>query len=237
MIKEHIDIEGEETLEAISNADNFNEWMYSQIEPYAEGKILEIGSGIGNISNFFIEDNKDIVLSDVRDQYIKKLSAKYPNQDVVSMDIVDENFDEKFIDHFGKYDLVFALNVVEHIKDDKQALENIQKLLKANGHMYILVPAYNWLYNSFDRILEHFRRYTKKSLVNILPSNMKIVKTWYFNLAGIFGWLLVGGILKKETIPASNMKLYNTLTPIFRVVDQVTFKKVGLSVVLVSRKK
>ena len=45
-----IDEEGLETLNAIANANLFNEWMYSRIAPYCSGHILEIGSGIGNIS-------------------------------------------------------------------------------------------------------------------------------------------------------------------------------------------
>ncbi len=51
MIKE-IDIEGEDTLIAIAKADKFNFWMYSQLRPFLQGNILEIGSGIGNISDF-----------------------------------------------------------------------------------------------------------------------------------------------------------------------------------------
>ena len=45
-----IDEEGMETLKAISEANKFNEWMYERIAPDCSGKILEIGSGIGNIS-------------------------------------------------------------------------------------------------------------------------------------------------------------------------------------------
>ena len=48
------DFEGEKTLKAIASADNFNEWMYSCIKIFCKGKILEIGSGIGNISKYFI---------------------------------------------------------------------------------------------------------------------------------------------------------------------------------------
>ena len=61
------DFEGEETLKSMSHANGLNHWMYSQIKPFVKGKILEIGSG--NISQYFIEDNTDIELSDIRDQY------------------------------------------------------------------------------------------------------------------------------------------------------------------------
>ncbi|MCC6516189.1 MAG: class I SAM-dependent methyltransferase, partial [Chitinophagales bacterium] len=49
-----IDADGQTTLEAIDKADNFNEWMYQTIKPFCKGKVLEIGSGIGNISRYFL---------------------------------------------------------------------------------------------------------------------------------------------------------------------------------------
>ena len=124
-----IDNEGEQILNSIASADKFNYWMYKQVFPWSNGKILEIGSGIGNISNFFINDKKDIVLSDLRNQYIIKLKKKFNGKEVINLNLIDSNFDEKYKDHIGQYDLVFALNVVEHIKNDKKALQNIYKLL------------------------------------------------------------------------------------------------------------
>ena len=53
---EDIDISGMATLEAINSADKFNKWMYDTIQPFCAGNILEIGSGIGNISKFFINN-------------------------------------------------------------------------------------------------------------------------------------------------------------------------------------
>ena len=60
-----IDHEGMETLAVVSEAQQLNRWMYKTIEPFCTGKILEIGSGIGNISSFFIHDNHEIYLSDL----------------------------------------------------------------------------------------------------------------------------------------------------------------------------
>lgn len=70
------DPEGQITLEVISEAHRFNRWMYETIEPFCTGKILEIGSGIGNISAFFLEAGHPIVLSDIRKNYIEHLDRK-----------------------------------------------------------------------------------------------------------------------------------------------------------------
>lgn len=234
-----IDQEGLETLKAISEAKKFNKWMYQRIEPFCKGRILEIGSGIGNISEFFIKDEADIYLSDLRDNYLEFLNNSMGKKasGIINLDIVDPNFENKYKDLLGTFDTVFALNVVEHIKDHNLALANIKKLLTTNGHVIILVPAYQSLYNTFDKALEHYRRYTKSTLNKVIHgNNYEIINSKYFNAVGIAGWILSGSILKKETIPAGQMKLYNALVPIFKVIDKLILNSFGLSVITAARK-
>lgn len=231
-----IDLEGLITLNVIEKADYFNEWMYNTISPNCNGKILEIGSGIGNISQFFIKENKDIILSDLRDNYCEILKEKYTNQ-VLKIDLVHPNFDIEYSELLESFDSVFALNVVEHIENDITAIANCKKLLKIGGTLTILVPAYQWLYCDFDVELEHFRRYTKTNLNAIINKNqMQIKNTFYFNVIGILGWFWTGKILKKKTIPEGQMGLFNLLVPIFKLADFFTLRKIGLSVICVSVK-
>jgi SAM-dependent methyltransferase len=233
-----IDQEGLDTLDALADADLFNEWMYDTIQPFCKGKILEVGSGIGNISQFFIRDKKDIILSDIRDNYVGILKNKYNAQkiQVEKMDLVDVDFDVKYNSQFESYDTIFALNVVEHIKDDVLAMHNCKKLLKKEGHLIILVPAYQLLFNKFDTELEHYRRYTTDMLKKRMQSDFSIIHSQYFNATGIAGWILSGSILRKKTIPAGQMKLYNKLVPIFKIIDKVLFNLLGLSAIVVGKK-
>lgn len=230
-----IDSEGHETLDAIAEADAFNQWMYDTISPYCNGKVLEIGSGIGNISNFFIQDNKNITLSDIRQNYCDELRSKFDKAEVELIDIAHPNFETKYAHLLNKFDSVFALNVVEHIKDDQFAIDNCRKLLKKGGHLIILVPAHQALYNSFDVALEHYRRYNKKSLNNLF-GEFKIVSNFYFNFTAIFGWFITGSLLKKKTIPSDQMRLFNMLMPIIKVMDKIVMNKIGISVITVGRK-
>jgi len=236
MSVKEIDNEGLITLNVIEKANKFNKWMYETIKPYSKGRVLEIGCGIGNISEFFIADNFNIVLSDLRNNYIEIVKNKFKNE-VIKIDLVDEEFDDKYKDLLDTFDTVFALNVVEHIKDDHKAIENCKKLLKHEGNLIILVPAYQALFNNFDVELEHYRRYTHKSLNHIIEANkLKILKTFSFNFIGILGWFVSGSILKKKTIPEGQMGLFNKLVPIFKLADLLTLKKVGLSVICISKK-
>lgn len=235
------DLTGEATLDVIAQAHRFNRWMYSTIKPFCRGRIFEIGSGTGNISRFFIEDQQQIMLSDFRETYCKNLSTRFGNSPGVLgievLDLIDPGFDTRFSGHLGKYETVFALNVLEHISDDVQALNNCYKLLARGGQVVILVPSYRKLFNGFDRELGHHRRYTKSSLSRVFArTGFKVVHKQYFNFLGIFGWYLSGNILKKKIIPGKQMSLYNSLIPVIKIFDKIVLKRIGLSTIMVGRK-
>jgi SAM-dependent methyltransferase len=234
------DPDGEKTLKVISKAGKFNEWMYQTIAPFCSGKILEIGSGIGNISALFIRDGFSMTLSDLRSHYFEELNQKFgssPNlENTIILDLIDDNFSVKFFEYKGYFDTIFALNVVEHIKDDSIAINNCRFMLKSGGTLIILVPAYQKLYNQFDINLGHYRRYTIKSLKNLVGSNgFEIIHQQYFNLAGILGWFVSGKILGKQTIPEGQMGLYNSLVPVFKIADKAIFNNAGLSVIVAGK--
>jgi 2-polyprenyl-3-methyl-5-hydroxy-6-metoxy-1,4-benzoquinol methylase len=237
-----VDHSGEETLNNILLADHFNRWMYDTIKPWCNGEILEIGSGIGNISGFFVHDGASIFLSDIRENYCNTLKNNFKESgnilDIETIDLADPDFDRKQAGLFNRFDTVFALNVVEHIRDDRQAMENCRKMLKPGGRAVILVPAYQWLFNDFDRELEHYRRYTKKTLGTLFNrSGFDIVHKQYFNAAAIAGWFVSGKLQHHRIIPASQMKLFNRLVGLFKLLDRIILNSFGISVIMVGEKK
>jgi SAM-dependent methyltransferase len=232
---------GTDTLGVISAAGKFNRWMYETIKPHCHGEILEIGSGIGNISGFFIADNAAIALSDFDSEYLPGLQKKFGSnsnlQGVYHIDFSDKNMENTHPELIGKFDTIFALNVVEHIPDHIQAVKNAHKMLRKDGTLIILVPAFQWLFNRFDEQLDHQRRYNKKSLKELVISNgFEVVHSQYFNFIGILGWFVSGKILGKEMIPEGQMKLYDTLVPLWKIIDFFTSSFAGLSVIQASRK-
>ena len=101
----------------------------------------------------------------------------------------------------------------------------------------ILVQAYQFLYNRFDEELDHYRRYTQKTLNSVFSKNeLPIIHQQYFNFMGMFGWFVSGKLQHHKTIPPGQMALYNYLVPIFKVIDKLVFNKVGLSVIAVGQK-
>ena len=233
-----LDSEGLSVLDVISSADKFNNWMYETIVPFCTGTVLEIGSGVGNISQHFIRDNKNIFLSDIRLNYRNIIRAKFGLDDtkVIDIDITHLDFSNKYREILGKFDSVFCLNVVEHLKDDNLSIENMIKLLKNGGQLTVLVPAHQCLYNKFDVNLEHYRRYNKKTILKLMSKHGSLIKVFYFNSIGILGWFVSGKLLKNNSIQKGEMKLYNYLVPFIKIFDRFTFNRIGLSVVCVIKK-
>ena len=79
-----------------------------------------------------------------------------------------------------KFDLILLADVLEHIKNDKKIIKTLSKSLKNNGYILITVPSYNLLFSKKDLILGHYRRYSKKEIVNLFAS-LKTIKLTFFN--------------------------------------------------------
>ncbi len=66
------------------------------------------------------------------------------------------------------FDFVFLLDVLEHVEDDAAFLAEVKHVLKDTSKLVISVPALQWLWSDHDRMCNHFRRYSKKSLIKLL---------------------------------------------------------------------
>ena len=234
-----MDHSGLETLEIFSEAGQFNAWMFERIKGYCCGAILEIGSGIGNMSAYLVEHFSDVTLSDMQPEYCQRLRRTFEGRPslrhIYSVDLAAEDFGRTYPQLLGQFDTVVALNVVEHIDDHVLAVKNAHSLLRPGGRLVILVPAYPWLYNALDRELGHFRRYTRKSLKEVLSGEgLRVESMEFFNAAAIGGWWMAGSVLRMDKIRKGPLNLYNSLVWMMRLVDKVAGKRIGLSIIAVA---
>jgi 2-polyprenyl-3-methyl-5-hydroxy-6-metoxy-1,4-benzoquinol methylase len=235
------DPSGLQTLERFAQATRFNRWMFDTIQPYCKGHVLEVGSGIGNLSQYFLEKNFMLTASDLREEYINILHGKFGRHSnlagIKPIDLAAASFETRFQDLLQQFDTVVALNVIEHIQDDGLAIGNCKKLLKPGGHLVVLVPAWKMLYNSFDVELGHYVRYNAGTLKKLLESQgMEVFHTRYFNSAGIVGWMINGSLFHKRLIPRKQLQVFDKLVPVIKLIDAISFRKLGLSVLAVARK-
>ncbi len=81
-----------------------------------------------------------------------------------------------------QYDLVAALDVIEHIPDDKAALKGVARVLKPGGKLVMTVPAHQWMWSAHDVVNHHQRRYSKAGLKTLIDgSPLRLDSIGYLN--------------------------------------------------------
>ncbi|MBI5394599.1 MAG: class I SAM-dependent methyltransferase [Verrucomicrobia bacterium] len=224
---------GHETLRRFEQAQNYNRWIADTIRPYAGRRILEIGAGIGNLSQFFL-DRERLVLTDIEAHYIETLRGRFAGQghvralhyDVAQRppaDLVAERFDT-----------VICLNVIEHIEDDIAALRNIHDLLQPGGHALLLVPAHQWLYCKLDVNLGHHRRYSRALFRRrASEAGLEVRKDFYFNPAAILGWFVMGKIFCRDMVPSTPLQGFDRVVPLLQALP-LQRSPVGISTIAIA---
>ena len=230
---------GDRNLHSVGSSERFTEWMYAQIKPHLHGSILEIGSGTGTYSEKLVHGfpNTRIVLTDFDPSYVNALQVKYKSP-TVKAQLLDFGSAESFAALGESFDSAFALNVLEHVEDDVQALANVYENLKPGGTFVVLVPAHPFLYNCMDEAVGHYRRYTKQVLIDkARRAGFEVKKIFYFNFLSIPGWYVNGTLLRKSTIGGGLMRIYDVLIPGMRFAEKYVFRQtLGISLIAVLKK-
>ena len=206
-----------QTLQNMKRVHRYNRWIFSNFRPFLGRRVLEIGSGIGNITKFLL-DRDLVIATDVEPKYLSVLKntfGQYKKFMVERLYIPGAEIERYRSLHI---DSVICFNVLEHIEQDETALRNIHDLLEPGGRFLLLVPSHPWLYGSLDQQLGHRRRYRRKELKNKLETTgFRVVYLKYFNRIGILGWFLNSRILRRKRLSSFQLKIYDLFVPLFKL--------------------
>lgn len=153
-------------------------------------KILDVGCGTGANLEMLAQfgDSEGVDVSDDALEFCRKKGLKVHKGLAEKLPFGDESFD-----------VVTALDVVEHLDDDVAGLKEMHRVLKTGGRSLIFVPAFMWLWGVQDDISNHRIRYTKKQIVERLErAGFKINRATYANIS-FFAPILAGRTLMKLT--------------------------------------
>jgi SAM-dependent methyltransferase len=164
-------------------------------------RILDIGAGTGDDIEV-LHQFGNVHVIDINQQALdlipNHLVAEKRLGDACHLPYEDQSFD-----------IVAAFDVLEHIEQDTQVVDEIARILKPGGHLLVTVPAHQWLFSAHDRHLNHVRRYSKK-MVKTLLSPLNTVTLGYWN-----GLLFVPAALERlRNKKQSDGKLYQPAAPI-----------------------
>ena len=122
----------------------------------ASPRILDAGCGTGrNLAEFAqLGPAEGIDVSAEAVEYCRQRGLAGVQQGVI----------ERLPFEDGRFDLILATDVIEHLEDDGRALEELRRVASPSARLIVTVPAYNWLWSHHDDAYHHFRRYTRPRL-------------------------------------------------------------------------
>ena len=223
----------EGSLRAMELASGYSAWFMEKISPELEGAVLETGSGVG--ANTRTMTGLDLVIAtDPLEENVRLLRNAFAGRKNVRVEKWDVT--EPAPETIGKVDTVLCSNTLEQIDDHAAALNNISNVLEDNGKLVLSVPAGKDRFCAMDEDLGRYRRYDQDEVTGILEdSGFTVEKTFDMNRFGALAWAWNGNLLCCKKLARWQLKLFNMLVPLMRLVDGVLPWK-GLSLVMMCRK-
>ena len=225
---------GQDNLEAMKKAKNYNRYLASLASSRVAGKkkarIIDFGAGIGTYASLLRDKGyENVDCLEIDKSQVEQLS-KSGFKTFNSISSVGN----------GEYDLAYSFNVFEHIEADKKVLEGLLAKVKSSGEVVIYVPAFKILFSKMDELVEHQRRYSRRMLKDMCKfADTEIIETRYCDPLGFCTTLLykaVGG--KSGKISPKQVGFYDRYVfPFSRALELFTHRFFGKNLYIVVRKK
>jgi SAM-dependent methyltransferase len=201
--------------------------------PFLRGNVLEVGAGIG--SNTSILDahgggqwtclEPDPHLFSQLVQTLKKIPSRRAYEPICGtlQALKDQQFDT-----------ILYVDVLEHIKDDREELNQAALHLRSRGHIIVLSPAHQRLFTPFDAAIGHFRRYDRSALRHISPSGLNLISLKYLDSIGLIASTANLLLLRQSMPTIGQIGLWDRwMVPASRVLDPCFRYHIGKSILAV----
>ncbi len=139
-------------------------------------KVLDFGSGVGTLSLYLANQGKQVTGIEISQKAVRvaqESAQKFSLTKNISF-IRGDIFSTPLL---GRFDFVICSEVLEHLKNDGQALDKIFSLLKPGSRVLVSVPSQNaplikiGAIKNFDSWSGHLRRYSLESLTSLLKQH------------------------------------------------------------------
>lgn len=141
------------------------------------------------------------------------------------------------LDEALTYRTILYIDVLEHIEDDRAEMQIAASRLAPGGYLVVLSPSFQFLYSEFDRQIGHWRRYTKATLEDAMPSSLVRAKLVYLDSVGMLLSLGNRLLLRAGQPSEAQIRLWDRrVVPVSRILDPLLGWRVGKTVVGVWRR-
>jgi SAM-dependent methyltransferase len=219
---------GKDTLEILESARNYSRFLVSEIKSITRSsdRVMDFGAGTGHIASQVIGSVRDLVAVEADTDLLEKLVERgIPSSELEAL--ADDSFD-----------VIYSLNVLEHIENDADAVTALTRKLRPGGVLFIYVPAFPILYSEFDARIGHFRRYTKKTAFSMLSkSPLDAVEVRFHDPIGFFVALVYRLFVRSGSVGQGSVQVFDSfIFPLSRILEPVTRKMWGKNLSVSARK-
>jgi SAM-dependent methyltransferase len=224
-------------LDLFKHAVRWKRYYASEIGPYIRGDVLEVGAGLGATSRFLCHaDHASWTSLEPDPTLAQRLSDDVAVRPLPAPVIVRRGT-IRTLPAQSLFDTALYIDVLEHIEDDRSELRESAMRLRDGGHLIVLAPAHNWLFSAFDGALGHCRRYSRRSLVDVGPSDVRLVRAFYLDSVGILASLANRLLLRAAYPTEAQIRFWDSrLVPASCVLDRLTRQRLGKTVIAVWKK-
>ena len=223
------DYQGRETLADLTIANNYNTHLIELVlkQQIIGGKVLDFGAGNGAFAARIQKTGSDVFAAETDIVLQEEIEA-------LGIPIIHDIGAAGF-----KFDLIYSLNVLEHIKDDVEALELLSRNLTEDGKLVIYVPALEILYSKFDHKIGHYRRYNKQRLRETAEkAGLRVESLEFHDPVGFFAALAYRLLDNSGNVKPGSIRVFDKfLYPISRLVQPIFKHAFGKNLLLVATKE
>ena len=227
---------GDFEFAALSEARNYRQALVREFERHLQGRVLEIGAGIGQMTSEIIRlpHIKEVVSVEPAPDFCQVFRRTHPHQRLIAGTVYSVPPGEL-------WNAILSVNVLEHIQEDQDELAAYHALLApSSGALCLFVPARPEIYAPIDRRFGHCRRYTCGGLAGkVRQAGFEIQRIRYFNFAGYFGWWLMFRILKRPRFNPGGVRWFDRIIfpPMHWFETNVFPPPLGQSLLVIARAK
>ena len=163
-----------------------DQWIFQQIRPAMKQKVLDTGSGDGNLASFFVQDGFALRISDPDSHHCQLLQKRFEGEPMIKgvhqLDLADRDFEKTYAKFLGIFDTVISINTRERNANESLIVNNAKKLLKERGRLILLLPVRTALYEESEEGFQEWYRANRRNIRNLSGKENEILSTQYFNV-------------------------------------------------------
>jgi SAM-dependent methyltransferase len=224
-------------LDLFAEVHNWKEYWASQLRPFVQGDILEVGAGIGSNTRLLdvaggsgrwvcLEPDPELLA-----QLTRNIRQSQAPRSYETLRGTLESLSGR------RFDTIVYIDVLEHIENDFGELNRAASCLRSGGRLIVLSPAHQRLFSPFDAAIGHFRRYNRKTLRAISPAGLRLERMRYLDCAGL-SLSAANRLFLRQSMPTkAQLQFWDLwIVPLSRVFDKLFRYSLGKTIIAIWRR-